>query len=230
MMAMMDDEIGDEVFAELEAAWVGRRDASAVDRLAAEHPELSEELYEFFADLVLGEGDASQPGAPEGAPRWDAQAWLELEGHRIGREAAEAARGGTQPPHAPVALPLPAVGAGAELPFLDFVEEVTELDGEAIALRLEPNVSIELLLATRRHPELFPRQVREELALRAERLFGISTAESLASFDYEPARHRRAASRGKAYGAAPTSFRELLRQCGLTPEQQMYWISIAKEG
>lgn len=227
MMAMMDDEIRDEVFAKLEAAWIGRRDATAVDRLAAEHPELSEELYEFFADMVLGEAD---PRAPEGVSRWDAQAWLEREGHRIGREAAEAARGQNQPPHGPAALPLPHAGASAELPFIDFVEEVTELDSEEIARRLGPNVTVELLLTTGRHPDLFPRQVREELARRAERVFDIPTAKSLASFDYQPARHLRAASRGRAYGAAPTSFRELLRQCNLTPEQQMYWISIAKEG
>lgn len=82
----------DEVFAELEAAWVGNRDASAVDRLAAAHPHLSEELYGFFSDLVLGEGPDGVLDAPEGVSRWDVQAWLEREGHQIGREAAEAAR------------------------------------------------------------------------------------------------------------------------------------------
>ena len=227
MMAMMDDEIRDEVFAELEAAWIGSRDAAAVDRLAAEHPELSEELYEFFADMVFGERD---PGTPEGVPRWDAQAWLEREGHQIGREAADAARGGNQPPHGPAALPFPRASAGAKLPFLDLLEEMTRLEDEDIAARLEPNVSIELLLAAGDYPKLFPSQVREELARRAERVFGIPTAHSLGAFDYQPARHLRAASRGGVYGAAPTTFRELLRRCSLTPEQQMYWISLSKEG
>lgn len=75
----------DEVFADLEAAWIGDRDASAVDRLAAAHPQHSEELYAFFADMVLGEREQAPVG-------FDALAWLEREGHEIGRQAAEAAR------------------------------------------------------------------------------------------------------------------------------------------
>jgi hypothetical protein len=233
MMATMDDEILDDLFEEVEAAWTGRRDGSIVDRLAADHPRFSAELYEFFADLVLGEGEEGILDVPKGVQRWSVQEWLTREGHQIGREAAAAARGGTTPPDAPPALPLlPAAGGSGSAPaqsFFTLLEDRTDLEGEDIAEQLGPNVTVELLLATGQQPELFPKTVREELARRAEQVFGTSAALSLASFDYVPVLHLRAASRGKSFGAAPTSFRELLRRCGLSPEQQMYWISIAKE-
>lgn len=229
MMATIDDEVLDALYAEVEAAWFDRRDPSVVDRLAAEHPRFSEELYGFFADLVLGEGEA---GVIKDL-NWSVQGWLEREGHQIGRDAAEAARGGSTPPDSPPALAMPPAAttpaSGANASFLTLVEDASDLDGSEIAERLKPNVTIELLLATGQHPELFPPRVQEELARRAEEAFGIPAATSLASFGYVPVRHLRAASRGQAYGAAPTSFPELLRRCGLTAEQQMYWISIAKE-
>lgn len=233
MMATIDDEVLDALYAEVEAAWIDRRDPSVVDRLAAEHPRFSEELYGFFADLVLGEGDEGVLGHTTDAPRWSVQEWLEREGHQIGQHAAAAARGGTTPPDAPPALPLvPASASSGSAPtrsFFTLLEDRTDLDGEDIADQLGPHVTLELLLMTGQHPELFPKRMREELARRAEQVFGISAALSLASFDYVPMRHLRAASRSQSFGAAPTSFRELLRRCGLSPEQQMYWISIAKE-
>jgi len=39
------------------AAWTSTREDRLVDKLAAEHPEYAEELYEFFADLVEAEQD-----------------------------------------------------------------------------------------------------------------------------------------------------------------------------
>lgn len=231
MMATMDDEILDALYAEVEAAWIGRRDPSVVDRLANEHPRFSEELYGFFADLVLGEGEEGVLEDAEGAPRWSVQEWLEREGHQIGRDAAAAARDGTTPPDAPPALPIPpaATGSGATRSLFTLLEDATDLDGRDIADQIGPHVTLEFLLATGQHPELFPMRVREELARRAEQVFGISATTSLSSFDYVPVRHLRAASRSQAFGAGPSSFRDLLRRCGLSAEQQMYWISIAKE-
>ncbi|HLL47923.1 MAG TPA: hypothetical protein VK399_14525 [Longimicrobiaceae bacterium] len=228
-MATLDEADRDALFAEVEAAWVGRRDPSVVDQLAAEHPHLSEELYEFFADLVLGEGEEGELDLPVGAGGSGLAEWLVREGYQIGREAAAAARGGAPPPDAPH----PASRASpADVParsFFTALEDLTDLDGNEIADRIGPNVTLEFLLTTGQYPQIFPRKVREELAARAERVFGISSATSLATFDHVPVRHLKAASRSQAYGAAPPSFRDLLRRCGMTPEQQMYWISMARE-
>ena len=48
------DALLDRMFAETERAWIDRRDASVVDRLAAEHPEHAAELYELFSALLFG--------------------------------------------------------------------------------------------------------------------------------------------------------------------------------
>lgn len=46
---------------EIETAWNDRRDGTVVDRLAADHPALASELYEFFALLIQAELDLDQP-------------------------------------------------------------------------------------------------------------------------------------------------------------------------
>src|SRR6201999_1413910 len=42
---------------EIEAAWNARGDAEVVHRLAAAHPQLAQEFYEFFADLLDARDD-----------------------------------------------------------------------------------------------------------------------------------------------------------------------------
>lgn len=51
----------DQLCAETERAWIDRRDASVVDRLAGEHPQHASELYEFFSSLIYASSEASVP-------------------------------------------------------------------------------------------------------------------------------------------------------------------------
>ena len=158
---------------------------------------------------------------------------LRAEDPHGGPAAPGGARGGA--PGAPSTPPVnadPSTGAGpgvtaSSRSFVTLLEDETDLEGTALAERLGPNLTNSLLLATNRYPQLFPTLVQEELVARAERAFGIATEVLLATFRYEPVLVRRAASRSSAYGAPPASFPELLRHCGLPPEQQMYWIALA---
>lgn len=50
--AQFDRDTLDRLCAEVEIAWTDRRDDSAADRLAAQHPEYARALYDFFALLV----------------------------------------------------------------------------------------------------------------------------------------------------------------------------------
>ncbi|HZS08491.1 MAG TPA: hypothetical protein VFD58_26895 [Blastocatellia bacterium] len=55
--AQYDREALDRLCAEIEIAWEDRRDDTAVDRLAAQHPEYARPLYDFFSLLVALELD-----------------------------------------------------------------------------------------------------------------------------------------------------------------------------
>lgn len=49
---LQNDELRDHLYAQIEVEWNNNRNADLVDELAFRHPELANELYEFFALLV----------------------------------------------------------------------------------------------------------------------------------------------------------------------------------
>src|SRR3954466_12263637 len=52
---------------EIEHAWNASRDDAPVHRLAAAHPELAEELYEFFACVIEAEDGHDRPRSESAA-------------------------------------------------------------------------------------------------------------------------------------------------------------------
>jgi hypothetical protein len=242
MMANPDQALLDDLLAEVEAAWIGRRDATVVDRLAAQHPQHAEELYEFFAELFFAERGDNVPTGLEDALGESLDRWFEERGRHIANEAVEAARSAeasTPPEPSPVTdaaasappSPTPSGGEGARAsarPFLTLVEETTGLEAEEIAERLG-DLTAEFLLFTERYPELYPFPVRRELGRRTQRLFGIPVEEVILAFEYRP-EIRIAASRSRGYTGRPASFEELLRRAGLSFEQQRYWTNLARGG
>ena len=66
-------ELMNRLFSEIEQGWRDQGDRLLVYRLAEEHPELRSELYEFFEDLVLGDGSDVSPevaAAEDRVTRW----------------------------------------------------------------------------------------------------------------------------------------------------------------
>lgn len=241
MMANPDQALLDDLLTEVEAAWIGRRDATVVDRLAAQHPQHAEELYEFFADLFFAERGDNVPAGLEDGLGESLDRWFEERGRHIASEAVEEVRTDEAPTPeptpatdavasvAPISTPSGREGAHSSArPFLTLVEEVTDLDAEEVAARLG-DVTVDFLLFTERYPELYPLPVREEFGRRAEGLFGIPTEVVLLAFKYRP-EIRMAASRSRGYTGRPASFEELLRRAGLSFEQQRYWTNLARGG
>lgn len=240
-MANPDQALRDELFAEVEVAWIDRRDATVVDRLAAEHPDLAEELYDWFADLFSAERPERRlPLEVEDALGESLERWFEEHGRGIAREAAAAARGDRTPPTDPT-LPVAASGetlpqastedeatSTSELPFLSLLEEQTGLDADEIAEAIG-DCSAAFLMLTERYPALYPPRVRAELAARAERLWNVAAAVCLRCFEHRP-QLRLAASRKKGYSGPPRNFDELLRRADLTLPQHRYWAELAKGG
>lgn len=71
----------------IERAWYDAKDASVVDRLAAQHPEYSSELYEFLALLVADELEPAE--TEEESSIWSpGRNWLENEGFELVRQIA----------------------------------------------------------------------------------------------------------------------------------------------
>jgi hypothetical protein len=239
-MANADQALREDLLAEVEAAWIGRRDATVVDQLAALHPEYAEDLYEFFADLFFAERRDEIPAEVENQLGESLEHWFEEKGQHIAREAAEAARSAnpTTPPAVPTAQeavepadPAPAATEGAResaRPYLVLVEDRTGLETAEIAEKLGDDCTAELLLFTQRYPELYPPPVRREFASRTQRLFGIPAEQVLQSFEYQP-ELRIAASRSKGYSSPPATWEDLLLRVGLTPEKQRSWADLAKE-
>lgn len=193
----------DDLLAETERAWLDRRDAGVVDRLAAEHPEHAEELYAFFSGLVFGEDEGAVPEelARQAAER--TRSWLDDEGFERAREAA-----GRVP-----------------RTFARFLQRRTGQDPETIARRIG-DVTWEFLAQVSRHPPLVPPSVREELAARIARHWPIPAAESLRAIEVSGPVPR-AASRRHPFPPPPSTFEELLARSSLTASQRGLWSGLA---
>lgn len=87
-----EEELKNHLFSRIEIEWGRNRNADIVDELAAEHPELAIELYEFFAllfELELDDdgGDKAEDEG-EGSANEKMKNWLETEGLEIALRAA----------------------------------------------------------------------------------------------------------------------------------------------
>ncbi len=192
----------DRMFAETERAWIDRRDASVVDRLAAEHPEHAVELYELFSALLFGSSLSGEP-ARRAAAR--TRAWLEEEGLDRARDLARLER---RPPS-----------------FVRFLQQRTAEPPAAIARRIG-DVSWEFLVQVSRYPALVPPAVREELADRIGRLWSVRPEECLDRIEASGPVPR-AASRRQSFPPEPASFGDLLERSSLSKKQRSHWSDVA---
>lgn len=90
MEAQTKAQLMNKLFAQLEQGWRQRRDRSLVSRLAETHPELRDELYEFFEDLVVGDmGRVSNETADveESVSKWIRSSGVDLAIASAKREA-----------------------------------------------------------------------------------------------------------------------------------------------
>lgn len=86
---MQNDELKDHLFAQIEIEWINNQNADLVDELAFRHPELANDLYEFFALLIemeIEDEEDENGGAEEGSENKLAR-WLHAEGFDIALKA-----------------------------------------------------------------------------------------------------------------------------------------------
>lgn len=91
----INEELKDHLFSRIEIEWGKNRNDNIVDQLAAEHPELAIDLYEFFA-LLIGlelddkEGNGTEEDDGDQVADEKMKNWLETEGFEIAMTAAAA--------------------------------------------------------------------------------------------------------------------------------------------
>lgn len=238
MKDQLTSELVDRLFAEIERAWIDRHDRTAVYKLADEHPELRDQLYEFFEDLVLGPG--REP--PSEARKAESQVadWLRSTGVGIARDAALALQtAGTTPTESPQMLRtvepagdernsarrLESSGAQKDETLLAFLKRRTGQGIVGVARSLA-NASTEYVAMVSRYPQLVPQGVKQELARQIEERWGIASGESLDLLGGPP-RFVKAASRSEPFGPEPRNFGELLERSALTNSQKQAWLRYA---
>ena len=224
-----------ELFAQLERGWLDNQNRQLVYQLSEEHPDLQEELFEFFEDLVL---EAEEQPVPEDVLEAEDRVhqWLLSAGSNI----AQISR-----PQTPSTTSLECVlGAGPSPPeVLSGAEE--EKQGESSqgskteswllhlrrcskkpvpqVARLFENVTTEFLVLVSRHPDLVPAKGKIKLAQDAERVCGIPVDDSRQFLEMQPALVR-AASRSQPFEKEPQTFEELLDRAALSREQRFFWL------
>jgi hypothetical protein len=184
---------------EIELGWNEPMDDSVVHRLAREHPELADELYDFFADVIEAEDHLDQP-RPETAV------------DRRVRDMLAAAR------HDNPAAP--------SKTFLALLRDVSDEPVDAIAESMD--LAPDFLVDASDHGTKLPPKVREEFVRRLSRVrltLGIDERDALASFD-APAKLRRAASRKGPYRPIEVSYRDLVERSSMTDEEKRYWLDL----
>ncbi len=238
MKEQLTSELIEKLFAEIERAWMDRRDRTTVYKLADLHPELRDELYEFYEDLVLGASDVSSGDSAAADAR--VASWLGTKGFGIARAAAAEAQAGASTTLTPGSV----FGADAQAPrtesspkgtlagsspkkdepWLAFLKRRTGHGVPGLAQGLT-NATAEFVVLISRHPRIVPPAVKRELARQVEELWGISAHESLTCLASEP-RLIRAASRPTEFEQEPSTFDELLNRSHLTSTQKQAWLSL----
>jgi hypothetical protein len=202
---------------DIERAWNQSEDDEMVHVLARKHPELSEDLYEFFADIVAM-SFASELAATNGEDRMTA--WLESGGFaKIAQARREAKTSST-----PSTRPTPIVDATNLVAFL---KAKTRKDMDALALAL--GISSRFLLDLSNHSTVLPEKARLELAQRAEQQMSIARLETLRILHGLARANpmQRAASRSAAFTPQSTTYEAIVNRSGLDNDQKRFWLSLA---
>lgn len=228
-----------DLCAQIERAWIDRHDRKLVYRLSDLHPELSEELHEFFEDLVLG--PAEDPTGEFTTAEQNVSQWL----HKFGLELATAgasvskssatsttgySEGSESPSHnyAPEvqALSRRSEGQAKAENWIAFLRQTTRQTLPELARHL-PNVTTEYLVLISRHPNVVPLSVKRHMATCVQTAFGVNVQESLPYLLDQP-KISRAASRDRPFEKEPKTFEEVLDRSGFNADQLSFWIGLLK--
>jgi hypothetical protein len=196
----------------IELAWYESMDDSPVHRLALAHPEIADELYEFFADVIEAEDYLDDP-LPELA-----------ESARRMREAVHAAQAARAAHEAHAA---PGKNETPKKTFLALLRDASDEPVGTIAKSMD--LAADFLVDASDHGTKLPPRVREELVRRLRRvrlIKEIDVAVALASFD-APAKLRRAASRKGPYRHVEVTYRDLVERSSMSDEEKRYWLALA---
>lgn len=202
----------------IERAWMENNDDSIVDRLAAEHPELAETLYLFFAAVVDAPDELGRhrPELAQSAAR--TRDWLERVGFKRATEAG-LNRGSVETTPTPTRK----VAESATPTFIGLLRQITGANPRELAAEL--GIPLDFLVQVSSNAAKLPNNVRRELALRAHRArnVGVELAlESLSAVAYVP----RAASRKDAFSATPASYLEIVVNSKLSDADKLFWSSL----
>jgi hypothetical protein len=239
MMHEYDSDKLADLFAQIERAWLDLGDRQVVRILSEQHPELSEELYEFFAELVLG-SDESNDKFAKAEERVDD--WLTNSAFEIAKAATIQSRSMMQTTSG---ASKEAKSEGGEATVLErdlgtcsqtglaegkswivCLKTRTKQTLPCLASKLT-NVTTEYLVLVSRHPSIVPNDVKTCIAEEVRRAWGVPVKESFECLRHDP-EIRRAASRAQPFTDDPKTFPELLDRTSLSPEQKAFWLQRAK--
>ncbi|MBZ5505820.1 MAG: hypothetical protein LAO78_10065 [Acidobacteriia bacterium] len=223
--------------AQIERAWIDCHDRKLVYQLSELHPEWSEELHEFFEDLVLGPaGDSTGEftNAEEKVSQWLHKFGLELAtpATLVTKSSATSTGGHSEAPESPgrnYASEVQEVTRRSEdqpkaKNWIAFLRQMTRQTLPELARHL-PNVTTEYLVLVSRHPNVVPIAVKRHIATSVQTVFGVNIHESLAYLSDQP-RISRAASRDRPFEKEPETFDEILNRSGFDPDQRSFWIRL----
>jgi hypothetical protein len=231
-------ELVEQLFAEIERAWIDRQDRTTVYKLADKHPEFRDELYEFFEDLVLGPG--SEPSRDEREAEVKVADWLRSTGFGLARAAAsEVQASGKTTATSTEVTRVPAPAGTSKSPERGLGESVATKDetwlaflkrrtGQGISGLAQSltDATTEYVAMVSRYPNLVPEGVKRELARQVEERWGIDCRESLGLLAVQP-RLVKAAARSVPFEPEPRDFEELLERSALTASQKQAWLRYA---
>lgn len=227
-------EFPESLCAEIEVAWTTRRDNTVVDRLAAEHSDQAELLYDFFALLISNElsPNAAQDELEHSTAR--TTEWLEAEGFLLARKIAreESFKTPTSPttPPTPPADQASEVGKeapdeggpvstpAARLAYIGLVQERTGRDINEVT-DLAP-----IIRFIQRQPVSEFKRVRKEIVKVGAERWGIDEEEGEQSLSLQM---RAAASRRS--DATPMTYEEVVRHSRLSAEDKKRWLKLGSE-
>jgi hypothetical protein len=227
-------EFPETLCAEIEVAWTTRRDNTVVDRLAAEHPDQAELLYDFFALLIANElaPSATREDLEHSTAR--TTEWLEAEGfalaRKVAREESLKTLTSSSTPPTPPADQASAVRKGAPdeggstgapatgLAYIGLVQERTGRDIDEVT-DLAP-----IIRFVQRQPVNEFKRVRKEIVKVGAERWGINEEEGEQSLSLPM---RAAASRKS--DAKPMTYEKVVERSRLSVEDKKFWLKLGSE-
>ncbi|HEX9929517.1 MAG TPA: DUF2442 domain-containing protein [Pyrinomonadaceae bacterium] len=238
-------ELFESLCAQIEVAWGVRRDATLVELIAAEYPQYSADLYDFFALLVESELAAPESeGFRQSAEK--IKDWLQSEGFEIAREIAREQRNQTLK-----ATPIQSTESEAQLSenenqneerhktnqlsqplgYIGLAQKQTGLEVEEIEKRM--GVPALVIKFTQRQPSNKLRPIRREIIKRGKRI-GIeeSEGEEALNFQIQRAAKRGVKKKSLVSKSVTEQFKELIEQIPVSKmsnEEKDYWIKLSHD-